>query len=260
MQITTLASSSSGNCSLVSEGDTHILIDAGISFKRIKLALCTLGIEPRDLSGVLVTHSHGDHVKGLQTFTKHVSAPIFATEQTLSHVAGFAAPTTELCPLTPGEVMSVGDMSFYPFCTSHDAPGSVGFAVTNGTRKLVFATDLGIVTQQVYDAAVRADLAVIESNHDLQMLKCGFYPPPLKRRIMSDRGHLSNLAGATFALDIARTGARKIILAHLSHENNTPRLAYECARERFEKAGAELDGDVTLAVAPRDEVGETYIV
>jgi Metal-dependent hydrolases of the beta-lactamase superfamily I len=260
MEIQTLASSSSGNSSLVSHGGTHVLIDAGISCKRIKLALQTRGLELRDLSAVLVTHSHGDHVGGLQTLSKHSNVNIFATEQTLCSISPVIAAGTQLDTVAPGGEFTSGALSFRVFATSHDAPGSVGFVVEADGRRLIFATDLGIVTQEILDMASGAQLALIESNHDLQMLKCGYYPPSLKRRIMSDVGHLSNLAGASFALQLSKSGARRIILAHLSHENNTPELAYQCTYERLNKAGAEVGGDVMLSVAPRDTAGELFTV
>ena len=255
MEIQTLASSSSGNSSLVSHRGTHVLIDAGISCKRIRLALGERGLELRDLSAILITHSHSDHVGGLQTLTKHSGARIFATQQTLASISAVVAAGTQLDNVAPGGDFSSGALAFKVFATSHDAPGSVGFVVESDGRRLIFATDLGIVTQEIVDIASGANLALIESNHDLQMLKCGYYPPSLKRRIMSDVGHLSNLAGASFALQLSRLGTRNIILAHLSHENNTPELAYRCTCERLEKAGADVGGDVQLTVAPRDNAG-----
>ncbi len=260
MEILTLASSSSGNSALISHRGTHVLIDAGISCRRINLALRERGLELRDISAVLITHSHSDHINGLQTLSKHSSARIFATEQTFGKLSNCIAAGTQLETVSPGGDFTSGSLSFRVFATSHDAPGSVGFIVEAGGRRLIFATDLGIVTQEVEDIAQKTDLALIESNHDLQMLKCGFYPSFLKRRIMSDVGHLSNLAGAAFALKLAKSGTRKIILAHLSHENNTPELAFRCTGERLERAGAAIGGDVALTVAPRDCAGELITV
>jgi len=260
MEIQTLASSSSGNSALISHNGTHVLIDAGISCKRIKLALQQRGLELCDLSAVLITHSHSDHINGLQTLTKHCNTRIIATEQTLCGVSEVVSANTQLYNIAPDGDFSHGAFNIRVFATSHDAPGSVGYVVEADGRRLIFATDLGIVTQKVAEMAAGADLALIESNHDLQMLKCGYYPPSLKRRIMSDVGHLSNLAGASFALRLTELGTRKIILAHLSHENNTPELAFSCTYERLSKAGATVDGDVELSVAPRDNAGEIITV
>lgn len=260
MEIQTLASSSSGNSALISQGGTHILIDAGISCKRIRLALQERGLLLSDISAVLVTHSHSDHTAGLQTLTKHTRTRILATERTLNAISPYVFAGTRLDAVTPGEDFYTEAFSIRAFATSHDAPGSVGFAVEADGRRLVFATDLGIVTKEVEDAATGANLALIESNHDLQMLKCGLYPPSLKRRVMSDVGHLSNLAGASFALKLAKTGTEKIILAHLSHDNNTPELALKCTKERLEKEGAVPGGDVILDIAPRDMAGRPVAV
>lgn len=260
MELLTLASSSSGNSALVSHNGTHLLIDAGISCKRIKQSLQCCGLELNDISAILVTHSHSDHIGGLKTLTKHSRARIFATDRTLEQLAPCVAEGTALEALVPGIVCEAGTMSFRAFKTSHDAPGSAGYVVEAGGRKLVFATDLGIVTPEVEENTLGADLALIESNHDLQMLKYGYYPPMLKRRIMSDVGHLSNLAGAELAVRLAKSGTRRIVLAHLSHDNNTPELAFECTRQRLQKANAVVGGDVELSVAPRDVTGELIAV
>lgn len=252
MRITTLASSSSGNCALVSHGGAHILIDAGISYKRIRGSLRELGVEPGEISAVLVTHSHSDHINGLGIMTKYIAPRIFATRATLDAIENQVAGGSPLEVIEPGVVLDAAGFGIRAFRTSHDAPGSVGFTVSAGGRTLAFATDLGIVTEDVLTAASGADLAVVEANHDITMLKFGNYPPSLRRRIASEMGHLSNLAGGALALELAKSGARKIILAHLSRENNTPELAYRDVRDALSRGGADVGGDVELTVAPPD--------
>jgi phosphoribosyl 1,2-cyclic phosphodiesterase len=260
MHLTTLASSSSGNCVLVSQGKTHILIDAGISCKRICESLRALSVEPSDISAVIVTHAHSDHINGLRTLSRSFFPKIYASGQTLAAVESSAAPKTELCEIEPGEAFAVRELEISSFRTSHDSPGSVGFTVTYGGRKLVLATDLGIVTPEVADAARGATLAIIEANHDLTMLKYGPYPPTLKRRISSDVGHLSNIACGAFALGLVKSGTESLVLAHLSRENNTPELALRDVRSALINGGVSIGTDVRLAVAPHFTPGERVAV
>lgn len=243
---------------LISHGRSHILIDAGISFKRIRIALEALGVGVADVSAVLLTHGHSDHVCGIATLSKHMPAQIFATRGTLDKIVCKAAPNADLVEIEPNIAFEAREFEVRAFSTSHDAPGSVGYTVTCAGKKLVLATDLGIVTQEVYDAAAGAHLAILEANHDPTMLRCGYYPPSLKRRIMSDYGHLSNKAGGEFAMSLVRAGAQRIVLAHLSRDNNTPELAAEAVCDSFRRGGAKVGADVELTVAPKDCVGETF--
>ena len=250
MRLTTLASSSSGNCTLVSQDSTHVLIDAGISFKRICEGLHSVDLSPADLSAVLVTHAHTDHTSGLKIMCKNIGARIHATSYALGAIEGLFAAETETGEVAPASAIDIGGLEISAFETSHDSPGSVGYCITYNSKKLVFATDLGIVTQAVLDAAAGAELAVIEANHDRTMVKTGRYPPSLKRRILSEVGHLSNLACGDFAARIVQSGTRRLVLAHLSLENNTPELAFRDVSAALEKSGCRVGRDVSLSVAP----------
>jgi phosphoribosyl 1,2-cyclic phosphodiesterase len=162
--------------------------------------------------------------------------------------------------ISPGAEFAVFDFTARAFKTSHDAPGSVGFTVTRGGRKFALATDLGVVTPEVLTAARGADVAIIEANHDADMLRNGYYPPTTKRRIASDMGHLSNDACGELALRLAESGAGTLILAHLSSGNNTPELALCTVSAALSRGGATVGRDVTLAAAPRFGAGHTYEV
>ncbi|MDR2421644.1 MAG: MBL fold metallo-hydrolase [Oscillospiraceae bacterium] len=260
MRFTTLASSSSGNCVLLSHGERHILIDAGISSKRISSALSSLGLSLGDIGAVLVTHSHGDHVSGLPAFAERSGARVYATDETLDIIASDMPARCEMELISPGAGFSVPGFEARAFCVPHDAPGSVGFVVTASGRKFVLATDLGIVTPEVLKAAQGADAAVIEANHDAEMLRNGYYPPTIKRRIASGIGHLSNDACGGFAVKLAESGAGTLVLAHLSSGNNTPELALDAVGGALERGGIAAGRDVRLFAAPSFGVGDTYEV
>lgn len=261
MRICTLASSSSGNCTLVSEGDTHILIDAGISLRRITASLKQFELSPQDLTGVLITHEHSDHIGGVKMLVKHHSVPILTSNGVAESLCR-AVPEVRQC-LTffkAGTEFVLGSLSVKSFLTPHDTPESVGYRLDSEKASFVFATDIGCVTPAIMDAAKGADIAVIEANHDIAMLKKGEYPPYLKRRILSERGHLSNDDCGRFAAEISAHGTRKIILAHLSRDNNTPRLAWDTVGNALRSQGAVVGGDIHLDTAPADVAGKVYIV
>lgn len=222
MTIHTLASGSEGNCLLLSDGDVHLLLDAGISTRRIKTGLLQLGLTMADVDGVLITHEHSDHVSGLQTMVKHHRIPIYTSPGTARQLAYRIAGIEPLLrPVEPGTVFSVGDCRVTVFRTSHDAAQSVDYRV-DGSASVGFLTDTGYVTPEAETALAGVDTLVLESNHDVEWLRSGPYPYSLKARILGDEGHLSNDAAAEFAARMARCGTRCIVLAHLSRENNTP--------------------------------------
>ena len=248
MQICTFASGSSGNCALVSSGNTHILIDAGISMRRVKNDLSALGLLPEQLDGVLVTHEHSDHVSGLAMMTKHWQVPIFAPNLTAMHLHAML-PNADIRMTAPGEHFDIGNISVTAFPTMHDADGSVGFRM-DADVSFSFCTDLGCVTDEVKDCIQGVDGAMIEANHDVDMLRSGPYPYPLKRRILSDHGHLSNDTCGQLACFLAENGARLVILGHLSRENNRPEIAESAVRRALEAEGYQPK----LMVAPASEM------
>lgn len=261
LTLTTLSSGSSGNCLLLSDGRTHLLLDAGISCRRICKALRALGVEPKDLSGVLITHEHADHISGLGTLTKQFQLPVYASRGTARQLCYRIAFLEDvLHPFSAGEHLSIGALEAMSFPTSHDASDSVGYAITDGRRTAAVATDLGVATDVVYAHLRRAHLAVVEANHDIEWLISGPYPYFLKERILGPCGHLSNEAGGELACAAVEAGAQTVILAHLSEENNTPARAYGVVRAMLEGRGIALDRDVRLSVAPRSEAGPQYTV
>lgn len=261
LELCTLASGSSGNSLLVTDGRTHVLVDAGISCRRICTGLKELGVEPTELAGVLITHEHSDHISGLTTLTKQLRLPVYASPGTGRQLCYRIAFLEELLrPVAPGEGFSIGGLAIESFPTSHDAAESVGYALSAGGRKAAVVTDLGYVTGAVLRGIRGADLLVAEANHDVEWVQSGPYSYHLKARILGDRGHLSNEAGAELAWTAVEGGARTVVLAHLSHENNTPARAHEVVRGVLERRGAAVGWDVALEVAPRSEKSRRYTV
>lgn len=254
MTLTTLASGSSGNCLLLSAGGTHLLVDAGISARRISQALGGLGLTPDGLAGILITHEHSDHISGLATLTKYHAVPIYTATPTGRQLT-YRIPFLEerIHTVEAGLPFAAGDVEVTPFPTLHDAACPMGYAFSDGARKAAVVTDLGAVTSVVREAIRGAQLLVAEANHDLDMLRSGSYPYPLKARILGDHGHLSNAACADLCAEAADWGVRQVVLAHLSQENNTPRLALDAVT-------SALAGRARAAVAPRDCPGPTYAV
>ena len=229
MEFYTLASSSAGNAALVCHNDTHLLIDAGISCRRITQSLAALDLTLDDLDGILITHEHIDHVRGLVTLAKKCPALLYATFGT---AAAIQYPEPRLRAFAAGKEFTIKDLHVRSFRTSHDAKESVGYRIESDAGSLAVLTDTGFVTDEAHDVALGADMLLLESNHDVVMLKNGGYPYYLKQRILSEYGHLSNDAAAEFAIECVRAGTSDILLAHLSDENNSPASATSRARRR----------------------------
>lgn len=260
MRFTTLASGSTGNAALVSCGDTHVLLDAGISAKRIADGLRALGVTPAQLSAILITHEHSDHVNGLRVLTKKAGAPIYATGPTCREWYR-KSRCDEVKSLfqeqKAGSGVQIGSMWVESFPTPHDAAGSVGYSIAGEGSRMVLCTDLGYVTDEVYRTVKGCDLLVCETNHDEDWVKSGPYPYYLKQRILGDYGHLSNGAGAELAAFAVEHGTKTVVLAHLSRQNNTPAHAYETVALRLLAMDCDPERDISLAVAPADTPGPT---
>lgn len=253
MQIITIASGSAGNCALLIDGETSLLIDAGISAKRITDSLAALGLSPECLSGILITHEHSDHISGLPVLLKHHNIQILAPRTVANHLRYSIAGVDDFIKELPvGNEERVGSVEVMPFHTPHDTPESVGYRIT-GSSVFGFCTDCGHLTSEVLQSLRGVDAAVIEANHDLDMLKAGPYPIGLKRRILSDNGHLSNDCCGTLALELLKHGAKNLILGHLSRENNTPGKARQTVSAALEREGAVSERDFLLFVAPERE-------
>ena len=251
----TLASGSSGNALVLLSGGTRILLDAGVSCRRITASLAELGLAPGDLDAILITHTHTDHISGLRTLLKRTDAPVWTTPRTGRDLL-YRLPELEdrLCPAEPGVPFEVGTCTITAVTTSHDAPGACGYRMDTADGSVGVLTDTGCITDQAADLLPGVDLAVLEANHDVETLCSGPYPYYLKQRILGLEGHLSNSDAAAFAVTLAERGASEIVLAHLSRENNTPAMALTAVETAL--AGAGLAP--VLSVAPRDVLGPAH--
>jgi len=260
LRICTLASGSSGNCTYISDGCTHIIIDAGISSRAITTGLRGLGVEPDALSAILITHEHWDHIRGLEVFLKKHRVPIFAAYEGTAEALGEMYPNLaeSIENFRTGEEFKVGGIHITPIATPHDTSHSVGFRIVSDGSCAVCATDLGHVPEDMRCAIGGAELVLLEANYDEAALARGPYPPMLKRRIAGNNGHLSNSDCADCAVYAAKNGVKYVVLGHLSKENNSPKLAYDTVHRRLMDAGFIPGVDVMLQVAPRSEPGQVY--
>ena len=252
-RICPLASSSSGNSTYISGGNTALLVDAGISCRGILQTIQTHGLELDKLKGILITHEHTDHIKGLAVLLKKLDIPLYASAKVLAYIEkniSLPAGTTLLEADKKG--FSIGEIGVQPFQTLHDSVGSLGFRLEMPDGSQVgFATDLGEFTPQVWEGLRGCHAVVLESNYDESLLDIGSYPYYLKERIRGSHGHLSNRACADALLRLAKTGSARFMLAHLSEENNMPLLAQQSAVSFLEAHGLRENQDFTLEVAPK---------
>lgn len=245
MQIHILASGSTGNAIFVNMGQTKILVDAGISARRIEQGLAGIGVRAGDLDAILITHEHNDHIKGLEVLSRKHDLPIYTRERTWEAMPD-RKKLSERKWQPIDQDFSIGPVEIKAFGISHDAADPVGFCFGYKQSKWVVVTDLGVVTPGVEKALYQADLAVLESNHDPDMLKNGPYPAFLKQRIMSKQGHLSNLDAADLLCRIARYKRMQIFLAHLSQQNNHPQLAEQTIVDILARQGCRSGEDIML--------------
>lgn len=253
----TLASGSGGNAALLSHRETRLLIDMGISCRRVCQGLAQAGVRPEELAGVVITHEHSDHIGGLATYIKKYRTPIFCTPGTGRQLAYRLAGVEDLLrPVPLGETVEAGAAALTLLPTSHDCSESAALHLSLPDGRVGYLTDTGYIPEETGRALLGAELLVLESNHDVETLRSGPYPYYLKQRVLGAFGHLSNDEAAAYAAASARAGTRSIILAHLSRENNTPQMALNAVGRLLEAAG----WDGALSVAERDRLSEAFLL
>ncbi|MBQ2955789.1 MAG: MBL fold metallo-hydrolase [Clostridia bacterium] len=257
-----LFSGSSGNSLYLGCNDTHLLVDAGMSGAKITTEMERVGLKPGDLSGILITHEHADHIAGAGILSRRYDLPIYANEATWAAMRDKLGNISEknIMLFETGADFHIGSLDITPFSTPHDAAEPVGYSFYAGRNKLSIATDLGTVKESWMRHIEESDLVLLEANHDVDMLKAGRYPYDLKRRILGNKGHLSNDSAGKAAVDLVKRGVRTIVLGHLSGENNFPELAYQSVCCALQSEGIEPGRDVALSVASRDGASGLYVI
>ena len=264
MRFVSIVSGSSGNCIYTGTENTHVLVDAGISNRRVEQNLKELGVKAQEIDGICLTHEHSDHMMGLPMFLKKHPVPVYGTEATLDVLKKYLPdPQLEvfLHPVRPDEAFAVGELTIRPFSISHDAVDPVAYRLSDGKSSVAVATDMGTYTPYITSHLQKLDALLLESNHDIRMLEMGPYPYYLKQRILSDRGHLCNESAGRLLSDILHDGLKHILLGHISQENNYPELAYEAVRLEINLAGNEYRAsDFDIQVAGREKMSEVFYV
>lgn len=265
MRLCSIASGSSGNCIYVGSENTHLLVDTGISKKRIEEGLESLKIKGEELSGILITHEHADHIQGLGVFSRKYQIPIYATPGTIQGIKAYKSlgkmPEGIYREIQVDTDFMLGDISVHPFAISHDANEPSGYRFEHEGKKVAVATDLGKYDEYTVENLKDLNAVLLESNHDLHMLEVGPYPYYLKQRVMGDRGHLSNELSGRLLCDILHDNLQCVMLGHLSKENNYAELAYETVKLEVTLADNTYKGEeIAISVAKRDSVSEVIQV
>ena len=260
MNLSSISSGSKGNCILVKSKNASLMVDAGISKKRIEEGLTTFNTSPENVDGILVTHEHSDHIKGLGVFLRKYNVPVYATEKTISYIlnnSNIGKVNTDLFyPIDKEKTFNIKDIQINPLHISHDAVDPVCYRFdldSSENHSCAVVTDLGEYTDDLVNKLQHLDSLLVESNHDIRMLQTGPYPYSLKQRIWGNKGHLSNEACGDFLSKIIDERTKHIILGHLSGENNYPELAYQAVKNELSfDAGFDMS-NIDLKVASRIE-------
>lgn len=257
MEFCSIYSGSSGNCLYVGSEETRILVDAGLTGKRIQDGMKEAGIAPDTIDAILITHEHSDHIKAAGILSRRFNLPIYASDGTWEAMERFIGPIKpeNIKTFSNYEPFEVGDMTVVPYEIPHDAAQPCGYSIIQGKSKVSIATDIGHITDTVKKSICDSDLILLESNHDVEMLKVGPYPYNLKLRILSNEGHLSNENAGKLICEIFNSKIKKVMLGHLSHTNNYPELALRTVLSVLEMNGIQDGRDLDVGIAHRDKVG-----
>jgi len=248
-----LYSGSSGNCLFLETATTKILIDSGVSCKKIETALSSLNIDPNNINAILVTHEHSDHIKGLSTVSKKYDIPVFATKETFENMPNQTLKLNEknIKTFNIDNSFSIGDIKILPFSIPHDAANPCGFNISNGNKTISIATDIGHMNNSILKKLEESNFVLLESNYDTNVLKCCTYPFYLKSRIASSTGHLSNDIAAKTISYLSKNGLKSAMLGHLSKESNLPELAYQTTLNELLAENFD-ENNFNLNIANRD--------
>jgi phosphoribosyl 1,2-cyclic phosphodiesterase len=264
LKICSIASGSSGNCIYVGTDDVNLLVDSGISGKKVELGLSNIGVNPNTIDGILITHEHSDHIRGVGVLARRYKIPIYTTkktwEATLDYKPIGKIPTDLFMEIYPDEDYAIKDIIIQPFKSFHDAIDPVCYTFRNKDKKISIATDIGCYDEYIVEKLYGSNVLFIEANHDVKLLEVGKYPYYLKKRILSDIGHLSNEKSGELISTLYNETLSHVILGHLSQENNFPELAYESVKTvLLNYPHIELD-NLNISVASRNNNSELVVV
>ena len=265
MRFCNIASGSSGNCTYAGDDHTHLIIDAGISGKRIEAGLNELELTTPDMTGILITHEHTDHIGGLGVLARRYGIPIYATGGTIDAIRRMPRykdiPDHLYHVVKADQAFSLGDFEILPLAVSHDAAEPVAYRLENNGKRASIATDLGTYDEHIVRCMRNSDILMLEANHDVHMLEVGPYPYPLKKRILGDKGHLSNDLCGRLLTELISDRLQQVFLGHLSKDNNLEELAYETVRLEVTMSDDNYRwGDFPVSIAKRNERTECIAV
>lgn len=259
MKFSVLGSGSKGNATYVEAGDTRILIDAGFSGVEIERRLVDIGVDITTISGLLVTHEHGDHIRGIQVLSRRYSLPVYVSKATLLAAGKNLARIVEWRQIAAGQDFNHRQLTIHPFAVSHDAEATMGFVISYDGCSLGYCTDTGTISPLMRHRLGGCNGLVLECNHDLEMLKNGGYPPYLQQRIRSKFGHLTNSDAARFLVDLIHDDLEHVVLAHVSETNNTHELALTTVESHLRDSDQAADARrFTVSVARQDKAGDLF--
>lgn len=261
MRLCSIASGSSGNCIYAGTETTHVLVDAGISGKRVENGLHSIGLTGHDIDGILVTHEHSDHISGLGVLSRRYRIPIYTTRGTAAAIRECRSvgeiPEELFREVNADEAFTIKDLTVNPMQISHDAAQPVAYRFAYGKSRAAVCTDLGTYNEYTVECLKGMDVLLLEANHDVNMLEVGSYPYYLKQRILGSRGHLSNENSGRLLSRVLHDHLKRVMLGHLSQENNLPELAYETVRLEISLADNPYQaGDFPIQIAKRGDVSE----
>jgi phosphoribosyl 1,2-cyclic phosphodiesterase len=256
VRLSVLGSSSKGNATYLEAGDTAILIDAGMSGIELQRRLTAIGVELSSIDAIFITHEHNDHIHGAGVLSRRLKIPVYANPATFSAANSTLNKLAAYQEFNTGASFHFRDIAIHPFSISHDAADPVGFRISDGTVSFGYCTDTGKVSRLMRQRLTSCQALVIESNHDVEMLKNGSYPPYLKQRIRSNQGHLDNEEAAAFIKDLLHDSLAHIVLAHLSEENNDPEIAYQVMQAALDSALDSQEIKLRISVAEQDRASE----
>lgn len=261
MRMCSIASGSSGNCIYVGSGQTNLIVDCGISGRRIEQGLVQCGTEASGLDGILITHEHTDHISGLGVMCRRYQKPVYATKKTIEAI--YQAKNigdlskAQFIAIEPNVPFTINELEICPVSVWHDAADPVAYRINGEEKSIGILTDSGRFDQQIIDTMQGLDILLLEANHDVHMLQAGSYPYPLKQRILSDYGHLSNELSGHLLNELLSEKMQYVVLGHLSKENNYPDLAYETVRLEVDLSPNKFQtSDFSMSVAFRDKVSQ----